>query len=124
MSFGYRGDLAAVRAGDGLTFGHVVVAGPHRPLDVIFSDGLGWEHVSVSTRGRCPNWPEMCLVKNLFWSPEDCVIQYHPPEAEYVNDHPYCLHLWRPQGVAVPIPPRYLIGTTRKQEADAILRGT
>ena len=29
----------------------------------------GWEHVSVSTRKRTPNWREMCFVKDLFLGP-------------------------------------------------------
>ena len=71
---------------------------------------MGWEHVSVSRRDRCPTWDEMCLVKALFWDEEDCVIQYHPPRSEYVNNHPNCLHLWRPIGVSLPMPPSIMVG--------------
>lgn len=74
-------------------------------LFCIASDGGGWEHVSVSNRGRCPTWDEMCFVKQQFWSPDDCVLQYHPAEANYVNTHPNCLHLWRPVGVKIQVPP-------------------
>ena len=62
---------------------------------VIASDGMGWEHVSVSLKNRCPNWTEMCYMKNLFWDKEDCVVQFHPPQNEYVNNNENCLHLWR-----------------------------
>ena len=50
--------------------------GPNGALLVIMaSDGEapaadGWEHVSVSLANRCPNWPEMCARKSLFWEPE------------------------------------------------------
>lgn len=77
---------------------------------VIASDQLGWEHVSVSRRDRCPTWDEMCQVKAMFWDESDCVIQYHPPKSEYVNNHPYCLHLWRPVGGEIQMPPSYLVG--------------
>ena len=77
---------------------------------VIASDGAGWEHVSVSRRDRCPTWDEMCQIKALFWSEEDCVVQYHPPRSEYVNNHPNCLHLWRPVGAALPMPDSILVG--------------
>jgi hypothetical protein len=77
---------------------------------VIASDGEGWEHVSVSRQDRCPTWDEMCQVKALFWDDEDCVIQYHPPKSEYVNNHPYCLHLWRPLRAEVPLPDSFLVG--------------
>jgi hypothetical protein len=73
-------------------------------LTVIASDGLGWEHVSVSTPGRTPTWEEMCYVKDLFWAEEECVIQYHPPKAVYRNCHQHCLHMWRPVGAEIPMP--------------------
>lgn len=77
---------------------------------VIASDGMGWEHVSVSRKDRCPTWEEMCQVKALFWGPEDCVLQFHPPESQYVNLHPHCLHLWRETGRDMPTPPMLLVG--------------
>jgi hypothetical protein len=82
----------------------------HRIMVVIASDGMGWEHVSASFDDRCPTWEEMCRVKDLFWDPEDCVIQYHPPKSEYVNRHPYTLHLWRKAGKNLATPPKELIG--------------
>lgn len=72
--------------------------------------GPVWEHVSCSTPKRAPNWAEMCFVKDLFWDEDDCVVQYHPPKADYVNCHPYCLHLWRPEGVELPRPPWQAVG--------------
>ncbi len=64
------------------------------------SCGLGWEHVSVSmaTVDRCPTWAEMSVVKSIFWDDDDLVVQFHPPRSEYVNNHPYVLHLWRKAG--------------------------
>jgi len=79
-------------------------------LFVIASDGLGWEHVSVSRRDRCPTWEEMCQIKDIFWDEEDCVVQFHPPRSEYVNIHPNCLHLWRQAEVEFPMPDSILVG--------------
>lgn len=79
-------------------------------VTTIASDGLGWEHVSVSLQNRCPNWIEMSQVKDLFWDDEDAVFQFHPPKSLYVNQHPYCLHLWRPIGIEIPIPDPILVG--------------
>ncbi len=82
----------------------------------IASDGMGWEHVSVTLRfkksSNCnnPSWDEMCYIKNLFWDEEDTVIQYHPAKSEYVNNHPNVLHLWRPIGVDLPKPNSILVG--------------
>lgn len=58
------------------------------------SDGRRWIHVSASHRNRPPTWEKMCEVKRLFIGPDRRAIQIHPPESEYVNLHPYCLHLW------------------------------
>lgn len=79
-------------------------------LQAIASDGGGWEHVSVSLRKRCPTWDEMCTVKALFWDPEDTVVQYHPPASTYIDQHPYCLHLWRQPETTVPLPPSWMVG--------------
>lgn len=66
----------------------------------VASNGLGWDHVSVSPcnkkRQACPTWEEMCAIKEMFFEPEECVVQYHPPKSQYVNIYPYCLHMWRP----------------------------
>ncbi len=87
---------------------------PGRDLCVIASDGMGWEHVSVSARQgkseRTPTWNEMCQIKDLFWDGEDCVIQYHPPKSEYINNHPNVLHLWKPVGQQIKTPPGILVG--------------
>lgn len=77
---------------------------------IIASWGGGWEHVSFSFRNRCPSWDEMCLMKDIFWSDEECVVQYHPPKSEYVNRHPFCLHLWKPIGQEYPMPPKIFVG--------------
>lgn len=66
-------------------------------LTIIVSDGGGWDHVSVSHFARCPLWEEMCVVKDLFFKDDEVVMQLHPAKANYVNNHPKCLHLWRPQ---------------------------
>ena len=79
-------------------------------LRVIASDGMGWEHVSVSLPSRTPTWDEMCFIKEMFWDDEDLVVQYHPPKSEHVNCHPYCLHLWRPIGREMPAPESILVG--------------
>lgn len=84
--------------------------GKNTPMKVIASDGMGWEHVSVSLPDRCPTWKEMCMIKDLFWEPEDTVIQYHPPKSEYINNHPNCLHLWRPVGIEIPLPDKFMVG--------------
>jgi hypothetical protein len=71
--------------------------------------GLGpefaWEHVSVSLANRCPTWEEMDFVKDLFWSPDECVMQLHVPKSDHKNYHKFCLHLWKPLLAEIPRPP-------------------
>lgn len=93
--------------------GRITAAGQSgQRLYCIASNGEGWEHVSVSVPNtrRCPTWEEMAFVKDQFWHPDECVIQYHPPDDQYVNTHPYTLHLWRPLEFWIPVPPRELVG--------------
>ena len=84
-------------------------------LTIIADDGkdTGWEHVScykmIYSKRFIPSWSYMCLVKSLFWDDEDCVIQYHPAKKDYVNCNPYVLHLWRPIGLELPMPPKELV---------------
>jgi len=90
-------------------FGAFVIPGPcGQDLRVIASPGsleIPWEHVSISTPRRCPNWQEMCFIKDWFWDAEEIVMQLHPPRSRWINTHPYCLHLWRPTNDAIPLPP-------------------
>lgn len=76
---------------------------------VCYGNESGWDHVSVSLPTRCPTWREMCYVKDLFFKPDECVFQFHPPDDLAVNLHPYCLHLWRCQQAEFPMPPRWMI---------------
>lgn len=95
-------------------------------LVVIVSDGLGWDHVSVSVRegsvARTPTWDEMCYVKGLFFGREECVVQYHPPESEYVNYHEHVLHLWRPQRLSLPLPDSIMVGPKRGDSSRDVAR--
>jgi hypothetical protein len=100
--------------------GAFIITSPYRStLFIVASDELGWEHVSVSInrQKRCPTWQEMHWVKTLFWRDDECVVQYHPPEADYVNCHPYTLHLWRPVDVEMPRPPYILVGPKTRATA-------
>ena len=93
-----------------------------KPLLVVASGELGWEHVSVSRVTRCPNWLEMDFIKNQFFGPEETVMQLHPPRSQWVSDHPYCLHLWRPTDQQIPLPPKWMVGGTSKEEATKAAR--
>lgn len=78
-------------------------------LRIIAGNGDGWDHVSVSLPDRCPTWGEMCKVKSLFFDKDEMVIQYHPPEKDYINIHEHVLHLWRPHDDHVRLPHAYMV---------------
>lgn len=96
-----------------------------QPLAVIASSDpdLGWDHVSVSRSNRTPTWGEMEQIKRLFFRDDECVMQLHPPIADYVDGtafgHVNCLHLWRPTDVEIPRPPQFMVGGMPLTEADA-----
>jgi len=96
-------------------------------LCLIVSWGDGWDHVSAHAEAdemkpsrppvgehqvstgrllrRCPRWSEMCFVKDLCFFENECVVQYHPPSKDYVNQSPEVLHMWKPQNKPIPMPP-------------------
>lgn len=82
---------------------------------IIFSNGEGWEHVSVSYPDRCPTWDEMEEIKRRFWQEQDTVMQLHVPVKEHRNCHPYCLHLWRPTEGEIPRPPGIFVAPTAEE---------
>ncbi len=79
------------------------------------SDGEGWDHISVSLPARCPTWQEMSWIKDLFWDDNETVIQYHPAKEDYVNNHPFCLYLWKWHVHEFPKPPTHLVGIKTKE---------
>jgi hypothetical protein len=78
-------------------------------LRVVASDGLGWDHVSVSRKNRTPNWAEMEFIKRRFFADNETAMQLHVPPAQHISVHPHCLHLWRPQAGVIPLPPDYMV---------------
>ena len=115
------------------TCGAFLIPSPvdRKPLTVIASSGEGWDHVSVSRPTRCPNWPEMTYIAKTFFNEGECAMQLHVPSSDHVNNHPYCLHWWRPLDAGIPLPPSLLVGLahlgvltpeTAKRAADEVAR--
>lgn len=67
------------------------------PLHVIVSNGLGWDHVSVSRLDSVPSWDEMDRIKQICFRDDEVVMQLHISDEWKVNTCRTCLHLWRPQ---------------------------
>ena len=123
----YRNTSHPIRPSDASYGNNGFFTIPHYRIDgywfnVMISDGMGWEHVSVTlvckkpgvagkVVERCCTWEEMCFIKSVFWHEDECVVQFHPPSSEHISNHPYCLHLWKPVGIELPMPPSDFVGT-------------
>jgi len=118
----FRLTKGTMKSEPGDKFGAFFIGRGQVQIIIIASCGtpeIPWEHVSARARTnkgeRVPTWEEMCWLKSLFWEPEECVVQFHPPESQYVNNHPYVLHLWRCITTPFPQPPSIAVGF-RKDE--------
>jgi len=122
----YRMRIQGVPNLYGYNVGPFQIARPTGRLRIIASDGTcaeeqGWEHVSVSLANRKPNWDEMCFVKDLFWTEDETVIQFHPRKKDYIDFTPTCLHLWRKRGgTELELPPSYLVGPLVKRDGTTL----
>lgn len=82
----------------------------NQTLRVIATNDEGWDHVSVSRKNRCPNWLEMEQIKRMFFEDGETAFQLHVPVSDHINIHPYCLHIWRPHKLKIPMPPDWMVG--------------
>ena len=96
----------------GIDGGIGIISLPKWAGSVIWSNGAGWEHVSVSPYEKrvVPSWDDMCVIKDVFWNDDEAVIQVHPAKADYVNNLRNCLHLWRCTYKEMVLPPSCLVG--------------
>lgn len=91
-------------------------------LTIMASSDFGWEHVSVSRVNRCPNWIEISHVKHLFFRDDETVMQLHVPSSDHINEHPNCLHLWRPTHEEIPRPPSWMVGGSPEEAEKEITK--
>ena len=91
-------------------------------LNFIMSWGAGFEHCSVSMPTRCPSWEQMCAIKDAFWNDDEVCMQLHPAKKDYVNNHPYCLHIWKPLKEKIPLPPTVMVGVKDNYTNEEIKR--
>jgi hypothetical protein len=57
-------------------------------------DSRRWIHLSLAHKDRMPTWTELVDIKEIFIGRDDTSIQVIPPRKQYVNIHPFCLHLF------------------------------
>lgn len=61
---------------------------------------------------RTPTWREMEWVRDQFWEPEELVVQFSVPRSQHISYHDYTLHMWKPIGVELPLPPSITVAPT------------
>lgn len=91
LPVGWRRDALledGARYVDSITRMSIIVSGA-RELD-----GRRWVHVSVARPDRLPSWEDLVFAKELILGRETTALQVIPPRSRYVNQHPFCLHLW------------------------------
>ena len=91
-------------------YGHYTDPVTRKDYLVKFTRGFGWEHLSASTRNKTPEWDIMCKLKEIFWRDDECCVEYHPKREDYVNNMPYCLHIWKKIDSEFDTPPSILVG--------------
>lgn len=93
-------------------------------MSFVASWGGGWDHVSVAPLKKkiIPSWEMMCKVKDIFFKPDEAMIQIHPPKDEYVNNMPNCLHLWRANDKEMILPPSFMVGLRKGQTMADVLK--
>lgn len=97
--------------GDGTMGAFRIPTSQGEMLRVIASAGHeGWDHVSISLADRLPNYGEMCRIHRLFFLDDETSMQLHVPTSMHINNHRYCLHLWRPCIAELPLPPQSMVG--------------
>lgn len=67
-------------------------------------DGRRWIHLSMAHPDRMPTWPELVDAKEIFLGREEYAAQVIPPRSQYVNQHPFCLHLFAAADGPWPLP--------------------
>jgi hypothetical protein len=92
-------------------------SGEESLIVIASSNDPDWHHVTVHLLHRCPTWEEMAFVKRAFFGDEVVAVQYHPKESEYINTHPFMLHLWSYQK-DIPMPDlRKVLGPANSGES-------
>jgi hypothetical protein len=110
------GYFYTVQASDGRGFEHVSVTLTKRELVPISKSNKRLKKQITKAVERCCTWEEMCYIKSMFWDDEEAVMQLHPPKSTWVNNHPYCLHLWRPTEEKIPLPEEIMVGIKELNE--------
>ena len=62
--------------------------------DPVGANGSPRWHLSISHPARLPSYEELKAARYKFLPDDIYVAQIFPPQSEFVNLHPYCIHLY------------------------------
>ena len=74
-------------------------------------NSMGWDHVSLHITEasgepikRTPSNEDMQFIRNLLFLEDEIVTEFHPAKKDYINNHPYVLHMWHSTNDCIEIP--------------------
>lgn len=105
-------NITVLEKGEEGFFGTYVDPFSRKIYSIVFSWGMDWEHLSVNPihERKTPTWELMCRLKDIFWKEDEACVEYHPVKDDYVNNMPFCLHIWKPSKEKLPTPPAIMVG--------------
>lgn len=68
---------------------------------IVSKDGGLW-HLSMSYPGKIPSYEQLKSARYKYLPDDILVAQLFPPSKDFVNLHPYVLHLWQLKPEEVP----------------------
>lgn len=70
-------------------------------LRIIVSLDAGLWHISISHPSRLPTYEELKEARYVFAPDNIYMAQIFPPQDQFINVHPYCLHLYQLSDVEI-----------------------
>jgi len=58
----------------------------------------------------------MEFVRELFWQDNEVVMQLSVARSEHLSFHNFCLHMWKPLGQKIPLPPSLAVAPKTREE--------
>ena len=95
-------NIKLIHPGHGIYSGMVTLKNCKASVIFGYNENNLMEHVSISPNNKkyWLSWNDMCEVKDMFFNPNEMVVQIHPTADRYLHgfgDRENILHLWRPK---------------------------
>lgn len=89
--------------------GKFIIPFENGTFEVTASNYMGWDHISIvvitkNGMARIAASEEIERLKKMFFG-DEVTIEVHPKKKDYINIDEVMLHVWRPLGKDLPLPP-------------------